>query len=107
MSWPADSSSAHRALRYRDEPEFRACVGSFIQEGLDRGERVLAAVPAGQLAWIRAELGGDPPGVEFADAAGFYRRQGRASREVATEGTGTHVRLLTRLPGPGGPEPVS
>lgn len=26
--------------------------------------------------------------------------------EVAADGTGTHVRLLTRMPGPGGQEPV-
>ena len=82
MSWPAGSSSAHRAVRYRDEPEFRACVGSFIREGLDRGERVLAAVPAGRLAWTRAELGGDPPGVEFADAGAFCRRPGQATRAL-------------------------
>lgn len=80
MTWPADTGSAHRALRYRDELEFRACVGTFIREGLDRGERVLAAVPARRLGWIRAELGGDLPGVEFADAAAFYRRQGQATR---------------------------
>ena len=80
MSWPADASMAHRALLYTDEPEFRAAVGAFIREGLDRREQILAAVPAGQLAWLRGELGGDVPAVEFADAASFYRRQGQATR---------------------------
>ena len=71
---------AHRALLYTDEPEFRAAVGAFVREGLDRREPILAAVPAGQLAWLRGELGGDVPAVEFADAASFYRRQGQATR---------------------------
>ena len=60
MTSPADGGSAHRALLYTGEREFRAAVGTFIREGLARGEQILAAVPAGQLAWIRAELGGDP-----------------------------------------------
>ncbi len=80
MSWPADSSMAHRALLYTDEPEFRTAVGAFIREGLERREQILAAVPAGPLAWLRAELGGGVPAVEFADADGFYRRQGQATR---------------------------
>ena len=80
MTRPADGGSAHRALLYTGEREFRAAVGTFIREGLARGERILAAVPAGQLAWIRAELGGDPPAVDYADAASFYPRHGRATR---------------------------
>jgi anti-sigma regulatory factor (Ser/Thr protein kinase) len=80
MSWPADGGMTHRALLYQDEPEFRAAVGAFIREGLDRREQILAAVPARQLAWLRGELGGDVPAVELADAASFYRRQGQATR---------------------------
>jgi anti-sigma regulatory factor (Ser/Thr protein kinase) len=80
MTWPADATSAHRALLYQDEQEFRAVVGPFIREGLARGEQILAAVPAGRLAWIRAELGTDHTAVEFADSAGIYRRQGEATR---------------------------
>jgi anti-sigma regulatory factor (Ser/Thr protein kinase) len=80
MTWPEDATSAHRALLYQDEQEFRAVVGPFIREGLARGEQILAAVPAGQLAWIRAELGADHTAVEFADSAGIYRRQGEATR---------------------------
>jgi anti-sigma regulatory factor (Ser/Thr protein kinase) len=82
MSWPADGSMAHRALLYAGEPEFRAAVGRFIREGLDRREQILAAVPAGQLAWLRGEFGGDVPAVDFADAASFYRRQGQATRAL-------------------------
>ncbi len=82
MTRPADGGSAHRALLYAGEPEFRAAVGTFIREGLARGEQILAAVPASQLAWIRDELGGDPPAVDFADAASFYPRQGRATRAM-------------------------
>jgi anti-sigma regulatory factor (Ser/Thr protein kinase) len=80
MTRPADGGSAHRALLYTGEREFRAAVASFIREGLARGERILAAVPAAQLAWIRAELGGDPPAVDYADAASFYSRHSRATR---------------------------
>jgi len=80
MSWPPDASMAHRALLYTDEPEFRAVVGAFVHEGLDRREQILAAVPAGQLAWLRSEFGGSVPAVEFADSASFFRRQGQATR---------------------------
>lgn len=80
MTWPADGGSAHRALLYTGEREFRAAVGTFIREGLARGEQILAAVPAGPLAWIRAELGADHTAVEFADSAGIYRRQVEATR---------------------------
>ena len=82
MSWPADGGLTHRALLYQDEPEFRAAAGAFIREGLDRREQILAAVPAGPLAWLRDELGADVAAVEFADAAGFYRRQGQATRAM-------------------------
>ncbi|MGI8445779.1 MAG: anti-sigma factor RsbA family regulatory protein [Streptosporangiaceae bacterium] len=82
MTWAAGSGSTHRALLYRDEPEFRATVGAFIREGLARGDQILAAVPAGALAWIRAELGSDTRRVELADVAGFYRRQGQATRAM-------------------------
>ena len=99
MTWPADGSMAHRALLYTDEPEFRAAVGAFVHEGLDRREPILAAVPAGQLAWLRGELGGDVPAVEFADAARFYRRQGQATRATLDwlrrhAGDGQRVRVI-------------
>ena len=81
MTRPVDGGSTHRALLYAGEPEFRAAVGSFIREGLARGEQILAAVPAGQLAWIHAELGG-APAVDYADAASFYPRHGRATRAM-------------------------
>jgi anti-sigma regulatory factor (Ser/Thr protein kinase) len=82
MTRPGGGGSSHRALLYAGEPEFRAAVGTFIREGLARGEQIMAAVPAGQLAWIRDELGGDPLAVDFADAASFYPRQGRATRAM-------------------------
>ena len=69
MSWPADSRMAHRALLYRDEPEFRGTVGAFIREGLARRERILATAPLDRLDWIKAELGADAAAVEFADSA--------------------------------------
>jgi anti-sigma regulatory factor (Ser/Thr protein kinase) len=100
MSWPADGSMTHRALLYTDEPEFRAAVGAFIREGLERREQILAAVPAGQLAWLRGELGGDVPAVVFADAASFYRRQGQATRATLDwlrryASDGQRVRVVT------------
>ena len=100
MSWPADGSMAHRALLYQDEPQFRAAVGAFVREGLERREQILAAVPAGQLAWLRGELGGDVPAVEFADAASFYRRQGQATRATLDwlrryASDGQRVRVVT------------
>ena len=105
MSWPADGSMAHRALLYTGEPEFRAAVGAFVREGLQRREPILAAVPAGQLAWLRGELGGDVPAVEFADAASFYRRQGQATRATLDwlrryASDGQRVRVVADQAGP-------
>ncbi len=103
MSWPADSRMAHRALLYTEEPQFRAVVGAFVREGLDRREQILAAVPAGQLAWLQGELGDDVPAVEFADAASFYRRQGQATRATLDwlrrhASDGQRVRVVAEQP---------
>ena len=82
MSGPAGGDGTHRALLYRDEPEFRGTVGAFIRQGLARHERILATAPLGRLDWIRAELGADAAAVEFADSAAIYRRQGDATRAL-------------------------
>lgn len=47
----------HEALLYRDLGEFLTGVGSFLQEGLDAGEPVLAAVPAPRLELLRERFG--------------------------------------------------
>jgi hypothetical protein len=51
MSGPAGGDGTHRALLYRDEPEFRGTVGAFIREGLARRERI-ATAPLDRLDWI-------------------------------------------------------
>ena len=53
------------------------------------------------------EVGIAAPARHAAHGHGLWlTRQACDCLEVATDRTGTHVRLLTRLPGPGGPEPV-
>ncbi|WP_028057734.1 sensor histidine kinase [Candidatus Solirubrobacter pratensis] len=66
----------HWALVYDDADRFAAGVGAFVREGVDRGERVLAALTREKAAWLREELGEDREMVEFADAGELYARPG-------------------------------
>ena len=51
------SRAFHRALLYRTRAEYLDAVGGFVSAGLDNGERVLLALPAERLEWIRPIFG--------------------------------------------------
>jgi len=82
MSRPDGLPARHRALLYRGPRDFTGAIGPFICAGLAARQPVLVAVPAGQLALIRRDLGADYQAVQVADAGDFYQTLGRATRTV-------------------------
>jgi anti-sigma regulatory factor (Ser/Thr protein kinase) len=73
---PDPGSTAHSALLYRTPTRFVEGVASFVREGLQAGDRVLAAVTHEKVDWLREELGSDTDAVDFADATTMYERPG-------------------------------
>ncbi|HEX9035029.1 MAG TPA: MEDS domain-containing protein [Streptosporangiaceae bacterium] len=63
----------HMALFYRGAAEYLAAAADFLREGVEAGERVLAAVPADKHAALRARLGEHHDKVEFADMLSLGR----------------------------------
>ncbi|MGH9212084.1 MAG: anti-sigma factor RsbA family regulatory protein [Acidimicrobiales bacterium] len=59
----------HEAFFYSGTDDFVAGVSSFIRDGVGGGEPTLVVLAVDKLAAIQDELGGDPPGVWFADMA--------------------------------------
>jgi anti-sigma regulatory factor (Ser/Thr protein kinase) len=57
----------HDALLYAGDREFVARVGSFIRDGVDRGEPVLTVVDGRKTALLRADLGTIADHAHFAD----------------------------------------
>jgi transcriptional regulator with XRE-family HTH domain len=62
----------HSAFPYRTEDQFRNTMGSFLAEGVERSEAVLAVTTLANIELLREHLGGDARSVEFIDASGFY-----------------------------------
>jgi len=60
-------SLVHDALLYRDRDEYVQRLGPFVEDGLTAGEPVLVAVPAPQIAALRAGLDGSARRVRFVD----------------------------------------
>ncbi len=65
----APTALQHEALFYADEDDFLAGTVPFIRDGLEADEPVLAVVAAWKIDPLRAVLGSDADGVEFADMA--------------------------------------
>lgn len=63
----------HLALFYRGIAGFLDGTLPFIREGLDRGERVVAAVPGEHLRPLRERLGADADSVDLLDMAAVGR----------------------------------
>ncbi len=99
MSVPDGLPARHRALLYRGPREFTGAIGPFVRAGLAARQPVLVAVPAGQLGWIRRDLGADYQAVQVADAGDFYQTLGRATRTLvdwlrAHTGPGRAARIV-------------
>ena len=57
----------HEALLYHGRDEFVERIGAFIRDAMAAEEPVLAVVDPEKIDLLRAELGGEPDGVLFAD----------------------------------------
>lgn len=81
MSTPVESGVAepfiHPAFFYRDAEEYLAGTVPFVRTGLTAGEPVAVAVPASNLALLRAELGVDAERVQLMDMGTAGRNPGR------------------------------
>jgi anti-sigma regulatory factor (Ser/Thr protein kinase) len=88
----------HPALFYRGEAEYLAGTVPFVLDGLAAGEPVAVAVPAGNLALLRAELGADAERVRLLDMGEAGRNPGRiipgVLRAFADAHRGTPVRII-------------
>ncbi|MGC9669337.1 anti-sigma factor RsbA family regulatory protein [Planosporangium sp. 12N6] len=71
------SSLIHQALIYHDAQQFLAAVLPFIEEGLNRGEPVLAVTTETNSVLLRGELGRAAAQVQFVEPARWYDAPGR------------------------------
>jgi anti-sigma regulatory factor (Ser/Thr protein kinase) len=76
MSTPVEPFT-HPALFYQDADEYVAGTVPFVRAGLTAGEPVAVAVPAVNLALLRAELGADADRVRLMDMGSEGRNPGR------------------------------
>ncbi|MET1058105.1 MAG: sensor histidine kinase [Nocardioides sp.] len=74
--------ASHSALFYDTDDQFAETVGTYLGDGVARGERVLAVVPLGKLDRLRDELGPDAKSIDFVDARDGYRPQWNVFRAV-------------------------
>jgi transcriptional regulator with XRE-family HTH domain len=63
----------HSAFCYRTDDHFRSIVGSFLAEGVERSEAVLAVTTATNIELVREHLGKDAQRVEFVDSSAWYK----------------------------------
>jgi transcriptional regulator with XRE-family HTH domain len=59
----------HAVYLYNDDDRFKATMGAFLAEGVERGEAVAAVTTNGNLELLRERLGGDANNVELVDSA--------------------------------------
>jgi transcriptional regulator with XRE-family HTH domain len=62
----------HSAFPYSTDEQFRTTVGSFIAEGIERSEAILAVTTGPNVELLREQLGKDARNVEFVNASVFY-----------------------------------
>jgi transcriptional regulator with XRE-family HTH domain len=62
----------HSAFPYRSEDQFQRTMGSFVAEGVERSEAVLAVTTGSNIELLRDHLGAEARSVEFLDSASFY-----------------------------------
>ncbi|MEV1026044.1 sensor histidine kinase [Streptomyces sp. NPDC050264] len=89
----------HPALFYRDEQEYLAGTVPFVKEGLAAGDPVAVAVPAANLALIRAELGEQAQNVRLLDMTRAGRNPGRIIPRVLRAFADSHPRRRPRIIG--------
>jgi transcriptional regulator with XRE-family HTH domain len=61
----------HLLFPYRTDEQFRTTIGSFLAEGVERSEAILAVTTSPNIELLREFLGNDARSVEFIDSSGF------------------------------------
>jgi transcriptional regulator with XRE-family HTH domain len=62
----------HSMFRYRTEDQFRDTMGSFLADGVERSEALLAVTTRSNIELLREHLGPDADKVLFVDLRDFY-----------------------------------
>jgi transcriptional regulator with XRE-family HTH domain len=62
----------HFEFPYRSEAQFQAVMGSFLADGVERSEAILAVTTGPNIELLRGYLGRDARSVEFIDSSSFY-----------------------------------
>lgn len=62
----------HSVFPYSTDDQFRTTVGSFIAEGIERSEAILAVTTGPNIELLHEQLGKDARSVEFVHASAFY-----------------------------------
>ncbi|MFI0242209.1 anti-sigma factor RsbA family regulatory protein [Streptomyces sp. NPDC016845] len=96
---PAAEHFDHPALFYKDEQEYVAGTAAFVREGLAAGDPVAVAVPAANLALIRAELGAQAGQVRLLDMEQAGRNPGRIIPRVLRAFADSHPTRRARIIG--------
>src|SRR4051794_12939479 len=91
--------AGHHALLYEGADEFVGGVAAFLREGLDAGERVLAAASRKKLAAVRDAVGPAAAGLDTLDAEELYASHGPMFRRLVGYVTrhGVHGRGRVRV----------
>jgi MEDS: MEthanogen/methylotroph, DcmR Sensory domain len=90
----------HRACLYGSDQQFLAMAMPFLEEGLDRGDPVLAVTTPANLELVNATLGARGADVDYAESAFFGRRPAQRVAAFhrywkrAAGGSGIRVRIL-------------
>jgi transcriptional regulator with XRE-family HTH domain len=68
----------HSAFLYRADDQFQTTMGSFLAEGVERSEAILAVTTGPNIELLREHLGVDAQSVEFIDSRTFLTTPGAA-----------------------------
>jgi transcriptional regulator with XRE-family HTH domain len=68
----------HRALIYDSDEALLKTASGFLEEGLDRGEALLAVTDKAKIGLLRRQLGPAAKSIEFVDSARWYKSPGGA-----------------------------
>jgi anti-sigma regulatory factor (Ser/Thr protein kinase) len=94
----------HRALFYRDQREYLACVGGFVRAGLARGQPAIIAVPGARASLLRRWLGPPDGRLAYLDMAETGRNPARiipALRTFVDDQGGGQARVVSEPAWPG------
>jgi transcriptional regulator with XRE-family HTH domain len=91
---------SHSAFHYRTEDQFQTTMGSFLAEGVERADAVLAVTTLSNIELLREHLGKQAGSVEFVDSSDFLSTPDvvleafRAFTKIGLESGAPWIRIL-------------